>query len=264
MPTLRVCALAFILSACVSAFPTSPADRVIEPSSSEPPDEAVLADDVRVRRLAPGVWLHVTLAGEDWGRTPANGLLIEEGVSSLLVETGWNVRQAELLLSWARDTLHRPVRAGVVTHFHVDRIGGVPALVAQGVPVSMREETARLAAERGRLSTPVQHLADAQEWESLSLFFPGAGHARDNLVVWHRNSGLLFGGCFVKDAGARDLGNVEDADLSAWPASLERVRQRYPDVRTVVPGHGLPGGAELLAHTQALLREVAAPLPPAP
>ncbi|ATB28306.1 subclass B1 metallo-beta-lactamase [Melittangium boletus] len=263
MTILRACALVFLFSACVSAFPTPPVGRVLEPSSTEPPDEAVLAEDVRVRRLAPGVWLHVTLAGEDWGRIPANGLLIEDGVSSLLVETGWNVRQAELLLSWARDTLHRPVRAGVVTHFHVDRIGGVPALVAQGVPVSMREETARLAAERG-LSAPVHHLSDAQEWGALSLFFPGAGHTRDNLVVWHRGSGLLYGGCFVKDAGARDLGNVEDADLSAWPASLERVRQRYPDMRTVLPGHGLPGGPELLAHTQALLRAAAAPPSPAP
>nr|WP_239015192.1 subclass B1 metallo-beta-lactamase [Archangium violaceum] len=214
----------------------------------------MLADDVRVQRLAPGVWLHVTLAGEDWGRVPANGLLIEDGESSLLVDTGWNARQAEHLLAWARDTLHRPVRAAVVTHFHVDRTGGVPALTAQGLPVYAREETARLAAERG-LPVPAQRIADTQEWGPLSLFFPGAGHARDNLVVWHRDSGLLFGGCFVKEAGAKELGNVADADVSAWPESLERLRQHYPDVRTVVPGHGLPGGPELLTYTQALLRD---------
>ncbi|WNG44766.1 subclass B1 metallo-beta-lactamase [Archangium minus] len=249
MLTLRTYALLLLLSACASS-PPSPST---EARPALPSDEARLANDVRVQRLAPGVWLHETISGEDWGRAPANGLLIEDGESSLLVDTGWNARQAEHLLAWARDTLHRPVRAAVVTHFHVDRTGGVPALAAQGLPVYARAETARLAAERG-LPVPAQRLADTQELGPLSLFFPGAGHARDNLVVWHRDSGVLFGGCLVKEAGAQSLGNVADAEMSAWPESIERVRQRHPNVRTVVPGHGLPGGPELLTHTETLLR----------
>jgi metallo-beta-lactamase class B len=87
----------------------------------------------------------------------------------------------------------------------------------------------------------------------LELFFPGAGHARDNIVVWHPSSGVLFGGCFVKAGNAEDLGNVADADTAAWPASLERVRARFPEVRIVVPGHGALGGPDLLTHIQALL-----------
>ncbi len=239
--------------ACASVPSPPPTAHVIEPSAAEPPDEVVLAEDVRVYRLAPGVWVHVTLAGKDWGHTPANGLIIEDGASSLLIETGWTPRQAERLLDWARDALHRPVRAALVTHFHLDRIGGIPALGARGVPVSAREETARRVAERG-MSATLQPLADAQEWGPLSVFFPGAGHSPDNLVVADGDRGLLYGGCFVKDASARDLGNLEDADVAAWPRSLERVRQRFPDARQVLPGHGEPGGPELLTHTQALLR----------
>ncbi|PTL77194.1 subclass B1 metallo-beta-lactamase [Vitiosangium sp. GDMCC 1.1324] len=250
MPTFRSCILLVLLTACASSRPTPST----ETRPAAPSEETVLADDVRVQRLAPGIWLHVTLAGEDWGRTPANGLLIEDGESSLLVDTGWNAKQAEHLLAWARDTLHRPVRAAVVTHFHIDRTGGVPALEARGVPVYARAETAKLASEHGQ-PVPAQRIADTKDLGPLSFFFPGAGHARDNLVVWHRASGLLFGGCFVKDADAHNLGNVADADVPAWPQSLERVRQRYPDVRTVVPGHGLPGGLELLTRTQELLRE---------
>jgi metallo-beta-lactamase class B len=248
---LGACAALLLASACASAPPSGPTGRVN--AAAEPPsDEVVLAEDVRVRRLAPGVWLHVTLAGAEWGRTPANGLLFEEEASSLLVETGWSVRQARVLLDWAREALHRPVRAAVVTHFHMDRIGGVPELAARGVPVFAREDTARLAAGQGH-PIVIQRLEDEQAWGPLTLFFPGAGHTRDNLVVWHPDSGLLYGGCFVKDASARDLGNVEDADVAAWPASLERVRARFPDARTVLPGHHQPGGPELLTHTRALL-----------
>ena len=37
-----------------------------------------------------------------------------------------------------------------------------------------------------------------------------------------------------------------DADLLAWPDSLRRISARYPKAEVVIPGHGLPGGPELL------------------
>ncbi|OJH41719.1 subclass B1 metallo-beta-lactamase [Cystobacter ferrugineus] len=246
-------------TACASTPPAPVPGTPASPSVSQPSasDETVLAEDVRIRRIAPGVWLHVTLAGEDWGRAPSNGLLVEEGDSTILVDTAWNARQTELLLAWAEDTLHRPVRAALVTHSHADRTGGMSALVARGVPVHASEDTARLTAGHGR-PAPDQRLPETGTLGPLEVFFPGAGHSRDNLVVWLPAHRLLFGGCFVKDERARNLGNVEDADVAAWPASLERVRRRFPEVREVVPGHGLPGGPGLLAHTQALLREATA------
>jgi metallo-beta-lactamase class B len=207
---------------------------------------------VSVRRIAPGVWVHTTLAGEADGHYPANGLIIEDGDGALLVDTGWNAQQAERLLVWAQEQLHHPIRAAVVTHFHNDRTGGVPALTARGLPVYGLEQTARLASAKGE-PAPTRTFAELQDLGPLKLFFPGAGHARDNLVVWHQSSGVLFGGCFVKAGNAKDLGNVADADTAAWPASLEHVRERFPAARIVVPGHGSPGGPELLTHTQELL-----------
>nr|WP_052420427.1 subclass B1 metallo-beta-lactamase [Hyalangium minutum] len=211
-----------------------------------------------VRRLAPGVWIHVTLAGEDFGRYPANGLIVEDGEGTLLVDAGWNPQQAERLLTWAQNELRRPVRAAVVTHFHEDRLGGMKALLARGLPVYGLDETARLAGAAQK-QVPSRTFAEQQGVGTLELFFPGPGHSRDNIVVWHPSSGVLFGGCFVKDASAKDLGNVADADLAAWPASLDRTQGQFPQMRTVVPGHGLPGGPELLTHTQELLR--AQPVP---
>lgn len=253
-------ALLALSAACASTPSTAARPQAVSELATSESTETVLADDVRVRRIAPGVWLHETLAGEDWGHAPANGLLIEDGDGALLVDAGWNARQAEHLLAWARDTLHHPVRAAVVTHFHADRTGGIPALAAQGLPVHGLEDTAKLAAASG-LPVPAQTFSEARTLGPLELFFPGAGHARDNLIVWHRTSGVLFGGCAVKEAHAKGLGNVADADVPAWPTSLERVRLHFPEARTVVPGHGRPGGPELLTHTQALLREAAAVSP---
>lgn len=64
---------------------------------------------------------------------------------------------------------------------------------------------------------------------------------------------VLFGGCLVKADTATTVGNVADADVRQWPASVARVRARYPRARLVVPGHGAVGGASALRATEALI-----------
>ncbi|MCE9668955.1 subclass B1 metallo-beta-lactamase [Myxococcus stipitatus] len=252
--SLVFCALLTLGTACTSTPDRATPATVDAASGSTGFPRYELSDDVTVRGIAPGVWLHETVAEtQDFGRVAANGLLIEDGEASILVDTGWNAAQGALLTTWARETLHRPVRAAISTHFHEDRTGGIPALAGQGIPVHALELTAKLSSEQG-LPVPGQTFTDSLALGPVELFFPGAGHARDNLVVWHAKSGVLFGGCFVKDAAATNLGNLSDADVSAWPASLERTLQRYPEARMVIPGHGEPGGPELLAHTRSLLR----------
>ncbi|MCP3098348.1 subclass B1 metallo-beta-lactamase [Myxococcus sp. K15C18031901] len=251
--SLVFCALLSLGPACTSTPDRAAPPTVDLASGSTGFPVYQLAEDVTVRGIAPGVWLHQTTADAGrFGRVSANGLFIEDGEETILVDTGWNATHGALLLTWARETLHRPVRVAVSTHFHEDRTGGIPALAAQGIPVHALELTAKLSAEHA-FPVPGQTFTDSLTLGPVALFFPGAGHARDNVVVWHEKSGVLFGGCFVKDAEAKDLGNLSDADVAAWPASLDRARQRYPEARVVIPGHGEPGGPELLTHTRALL-----------
>lgn len=41
--------------------------------------------------------------------------------------------------------------------------------------------------------------------------------------MWVPRTRVFFGGCFLKSPDAADLGDVADADLAAWPASLDAV-----------------------------------------
>jgi glyoxylase-like metal-dependent hydrolase (beta-lactamase superfamily II) len=72
----------------------------------------------------------------------------------------------------------------------------------------------------------------------VEVFAPGAGHTRDNAVVWLAEQRILFGGCMVKSVTAPDLGYVADAVVADWPVSVRRARDRYSEARIVVPGHG--------------------------
>ena len=64
----------------------------------------------------------------------------------------------------------------------------------------------------------------------------------------------LFGGCLLKSMGA-GKGNLNDATPDEWSTTIARIQAAYPAVQTVVPGHGEPGGPELLGFTKEMFEE---------
>lgn len=88
----------------------------------------------------------------------------------------------------------------------------------------------------------------------VETFYPGKGHTGDNIVVWLPQYNILAGGCLVKSADAKDLGNVADAYVNEWSTSIENVLKRYRNINLVVPGHGEVGDRGLLLHTLDLLK----------
>lgn len=225
------------------------------PRATQPPAaEARLAEDVTVRRIAPGLWVHTTVGRVDGSAVPANGMLLETEGGSLLVDTGWDERQGALLLDWASRTLGRPVRRAVVTHSHRDRTGGAAAMRRAGVPVVGLAATARLTGGGAVEAIPGLESAAAAV-EGAEVYFPGAGHAPDNVVVYFPRQRVLFGGCLVKADTATTIGNVADADVPGWPGVVARLRGRYPAAATVVPGHGAVSGPDALRVTEALVRD---------
>ena len=225
----------------------------------QPAAGVALAADVEVRPLARGVWLHTTTKTYPGGeRVPSNGLLLEQDGGSLLIDTAWSDEQTEHLLRWAAETLGRPVRRAVVTHAHDDRMGGLAALRRAGVPVHAAALTAARAREEGLPAPDSTWSLGAREAVSrfgVEVFYPGPGHAPDNVVVWVPGTRVLFGGCLVKAGNATGLGFTGDADLAGWPLAISHVLLRYRSARMVVPGHGPVGGTPILEHTVSLLAE---------
>lgn len=218
-----------------------------------------VSDDLTVRELDDGVWMHTSWQVIEGGiRFPGNGLLVRDGDELILVDTAWGADLTEQLLDWIDDELLLPVALAVATHFHEDSMGGAPVLAARGIPVLAHPLSVELRRERGM---PLPHaigdmdVGDALLVGSVEVFYPGHGHSADNVVVWIPEARVLFGGCAVRATSFTTRGNTADADLEEWPRAIRRVLERYPTVRTVVPGHGAPGGAELLTHTIAVVEE---------
>jgi metallo-beta-lactamase class B len=221
-----------------------------------------IADGVYVAQIGPGLWVHTTVGKlDDSSLYAANGALVEDGNGSVLIDAGWTPAQAEALAHWAATTLKHPIVRAYVTHFHYDRVGGAAALERRHIPVYAIPLTIELDRTTHQPAVPDHALPVPTTPTSIArdalIFFPGAGHTRDNVVVYFPKERILFGGCFIKDSKATGMGNIADADLAAWPASLGRTEATFPQIATVIPGHG-PMDPQALAPTRDLLKQTPA------
>lgn len=206
---------------------------------------------VELEKILPGLWLHTSYQRLRNGVLyPSNGIVVRDGEHLLLVDPAWGAEATKELLARIQLDIGLPVKHAISTHFHGDRTLGVDVLEETGVAVFAHPLTAELAAAKGNpvpehvfsdLARPGSHLT----FGSVEVFYPGAAHARDNIMVWLPGQKVLYGGCALRELSAKSLGNVKDADLSSWPVAVQRAKDRYSRAKLVVPGHGEVGSAEL-------------------
>lgn len=213
-------------------------------------------------KLSDKVWAHTSYNVFNGVEVPHNGLVITTSKGAVLIDTAWDTVESqpktEELLKMIKKHLKKKVVLALVTHAHDDSVGGIQALLNEGIDVHSTFLTAKLAKERGYPSpkptldvNPVMTVGDTV----IEAFYPGEGHSKDNTTVWLPQSKILFGGCFVKSLKDKDLGNLADANIEQWDDSIRKVIDKFPHIQTVVPGHGDWGDKSLLFHTIDLIKQ---------
>lgn len=221
---------------------------------------ALHGQDYDIDYMQAGNGLYIYTSYYDMGeykKVGANGLIIAGDEEVIIVDAPWDSAQTVQLMEWVADSLRKPVAAFIITHAHDDRIGGIAQVHAQDNTTVGTSLTAVEATSNGfeaplfTFSTDtLVEVAGAQA----EVYYPGPGHTIDNCVVYVPDSRLLYGGCFLKSAGSKNLGNIADAHLESWPESLIKLQERFPHAEFIIPGHGLwlPGAVET---THRLLKE---------
>ncbi|ELT3994883.1 subclass B1 metallo-beta-lactamase VIM-61 [Pseudomonas aeruginosa] len=230
-----------------------------QPGGEYPTVDDIPVGEVRLYKIGDGVWSHI--ATQKLGDTvySSNGLIVRDADELLLIDTAWGAKNTVALLAEIEKQIGLPVTRSISTHFHDDRVGGVDVLRAAGVATYTSPLTRQLAEAAGN-EVPAHSLkalsssGDVVRFGPVEVFYPGAAHSGDNLVVYVPAVRVLFGGCAVHEASRESAGYVADANLAEWPATIKRIQQRYPEAEVVIPGHGLPGGLELLQHTTNVVK----------
>ena len=160
------------------------------------------------------------------------------------------------LINWITINLNCKIIGVVATHFHEDCLGGLETFNRRDIPSYGLKETTKLAKAKGVIS-PKHSFEQRMDIEfgdhHLELEYLGPGHTVDNIVCYYPSEGVLFGGCLVKAYGA-GKGNLNDAHEDKWSQTVESAREKYLDARIIIPGHGRPGGEELLNYTIELFQ----------
>lgn len=210
---------------------------------------------VELTKVNNNIWIHTTFEKYKGYRAPANGLVIVTSEGLVLVDTPWRNEQTDELIKLSKDVFKKNFKLAIVTHAHQDNIGGIDTLIKNDIKVISTTETAEEAVKNG-FSSPQPKLKTNSKFKigniNLETFYPGEGHAPDNIVVWIQDYKLLFGGCLIKSLNSQNLGSVDDANVEKWPISVKKVMKKYPDIEIVIPGHGEKGNSSLLNHTLEL------------
>jgi metallo-beta-lactamase class B len=216
-----------------------------------------IAPDLRIKNIGTNVWIHVSaIEMPPWGMVEANGLVILQGKSMMIVDTPWNNEQTKSLVEWFVHKYSVEKIITVICHYHQDNLGGLAWIHAQKYKSLALQRTCEICEERN-LPMPQETFNSMLTYDlaglPVELFFPGKGHTEDSICVYLPEQKILFGGCSVKALKNKTLGNTAEAYLYDWPKSILKMKAKYKNAEIVVPGHGLEGSKTLLDHTLKLL-----------
>jgi glyoxylase-like metal-dependent hydrolase (beta-lactamase superfamily II) len=221
-----------------------------------------LADPDQVRYIAPGVWFR---EGDPGGAGYCNNVIIEMKDYLIVVDANFPGGAAAVFSDCQRIS-NKPVKYVFDTHHHGDHAygnafwtkHGAATLAFSGVADEMqRYEPARwLEAAKKREDVAETKLAAPEPPQQLLSKSPyvlkdgsrevrfyhfGWGHTRGDGFVYLPKERVLCTGDAVVNGPYNYTG---DADLGNWPKVIHSAQQYPADF--VLPGHGVPGGRELL------------------
>lgn len=245
--------LCFTIMALLSAV------LIFSPSNLDAQSKKPKTYPVQLQKISPRFWVHVSF--KEYNGTPfnSNGLVAVSDKGLVLVDTCWNNDQTQRLLKKLKKKFNKDVALAIITHAHIDRIGGIEVLQKESIPVISIPLVEKFAVKAGftpprGTADPLGQLKKVGDLQ-FEIFYPGAGHTIDNSTVWFPNEKVLFGGCILKEVGSRHMGYIKEADVHAWPGSVRKLLKRYPGIKIAVPGHGKWGGVDVLNHTIKLIEE---------
>lgn len=219
-------------------------------------DQSVVyqSENLLIKKLSSRIYMHISyLDTEDFGRVACNGMFVTNEIKAVVFDTPTDNKSSLELIGFIAEKLESEIIALIPTHFHGDCVGGLEAFEQHNIPVYAAKRTVELLKGNGQNFTkPVSEFDNSITLdvgsEKVHVQYFGEGHTKDNIVGYFPGDKTVFGGCLVKSTGA-GKGYLGDANISAWPETVRKVKAQYPDAEIVIPGHGNWGGAELLDYT---------------
>ena len=217
--------------------------------NADPKDPGIL----KVIPISENVFQHISyLIIPVYGPFPCNGIVYIHDGEALVFDTPIGKTAAKQLIHWIEKEKQSTITGVVVNHFHVDCLGSLDVFHKKGIPSYAHNQTLAFAKKQNLYDVPKIGFKDTLNLKIgkkkvLNQYF-GQGHTKDNIVSFLPDESLLFGGCMIK-ADQAGKGNLNDANVEEWPKTVQKIKNAFPGLKVVVPGHGEWGDTKLLDYT---------------
>lgn len=211
---------------------------------------------------------HIYVA-EDYFYLKENSVVYVGESSVTVVGATWTPETERLLAAEINKITAKPIGEVIDTNYHPDRAGGNAYFNSIGTKIISTKMTDDLLKahwdemvryiQKGfpaypalPLIAPDKTFAGDFELQSggVKAVYLGPSHTPDGIFVFFPKEKVLYGNCILKE----QLGNLDFANLTDYPKTLERLKRLNLGFTTIVAGHWSPiHGPELIDQYLQLL-----------
>ncbi len=215
--------------------------------------------NLKITPLTGDFYIYTTYNLYKGEKIPANGMYLVTTKGVVLFDTPWDTAQFQPLLDSIQTRHHKNVVICIPTHFHDDRTAGLEYYKQQGVKTYSTVRTDELSKKNNKKRAEFLITKDTVftiGGYSFETYYPGEGHAPDNIVIWFKQQKILYGACLIKSAEDEDLGNLGDANKTAYASTIKNVQQKCRQPKFIIVGHGDWTNLKSLEHTLEMAEEL--------
>jgi metallo-beta-lactamase class B len=213
---------------------------------------------LQISHLTGDFYVYKTFHDYNGALISANAMYLVTNKGVVLFDAPWDQTQYQPLLDSIKTKHKKDVIMYFATHSHEDRAGGLEFYRKKGIKTYTIKATDEILKKknekRAEFIIPNDSIFVAGE-HSFEVYYPGKGHATDNIVVWFDKKKVLYGGCFIKSTEAKDLGYLGDADVKEWEKSIKKVQTKFKNPIYVIPGHDNWTNIASLNHTLKMVQK---------
>lgn len=213
---------------------------------------------LQISHLTGDFYVYKTFHDYDGTLISANAMYVVTDKGVVLFDAPWDKTQFQPLLDSIKAKHNKDVIMLFGTHSHEDRAGGFDFYRKKGIKTysgKLTDDILKSKNEpRAEFVIPNDTIFTVGQYK-FEVYYPGKGHAPDNIVAWFGKDKILYGGCFIKSEEAKDLGYLGDADVKEWEKSIKKVQLKFKNPKYVIPGHDGGTTNKSIDHTLKLVKE---------
>jgi metallo-beta-lactamase class B len=213
---------------------------------------------LQISHLTGDFYVYKTFHDYNGTLISANAMYLVTDKGVVLFDAPWDQTKFKPLLDSIKAKHNKEVVMCFATHSHDDRAGGLEFYKQKGIKtytIKLTDEILKKKNEkRAEFIIPNDTIFTVGQ-HTFQVYYPGKGHATDNIVVWFEKEKVLYGACFIKSADAKDLGYLADSDVKEWKKSIEKVQTKFKNPIYIIPGHEDWTNTESLNHTLKMVEE---------